>query len=617
MLGRAVILAAGTLMISGVAVGQTADTPTSLAKAEAHVQSQAEARVGTPGSKAEPLAPSEVQGPPPDAPAAIVPAMEPAALTSPSALPEALPAASANVAPDPVLIEVRRALAAPRGRESAADAADRAALAAFYAGETAAIQWTDAQGFTGRGESVMAEIRKADDWGLRSSAFDLPAASGGLVGAEARADAEIKIGLAILEYARHARGGRVDPLSLSDMYDRRLRVFEPGSLIKAAAASREPDRYLRDLHPKHAGFHNLQKALVIARAAAAAPQVASPEPETEPEARPQRKTSTARPSRPPSAAETIARIVSNMERWRWMPDDLGKFHVWNNLPEQMTVVFNDGNPVFTERVIVGKPDTATPNFTANMQFIVFQPEWGVPPGIKNNEIGPLLRRASAEGNNWFSSNGRTPSSVLARQGLRVSVGGRVVNPDSINWSAVDINRFDFIQPAGKSNVLGVAKFLFPNKHHVYMHDTPHKHLFGSATRTYSYGCIRVRDPIRFAEVLLGHDKGWSPERVRSMVPRGGQVTLSTPIPVHTVYFTAVADADGKLRTFSDFYRVDSRVASAIEGRTVAVASRGQAPAAEQAGSGRVAQRVKGERKQAERRTTTASASNPFAGLFGN
>ncbi len=401
------------------------------------------------------------------------------------------------------------------------------------------------------------------------------------------------------------------------MYDRKPQVYEPGSLIKAATSSREPDRYLRELHPRHAGFRNLQKALVIARAAAAAPPVVPSASEAEPAAEGPRGKSKAKRVAAPSAAETIMRIVANMERWRWMPDDLGDFHVWNNLPEQITVVFNAGKPVFTERVIVGKPDTATPNFTANMQYVVFQPEWGVPPGIKNNEIGPLLRRASVEGSNWFSSSGRTASSVLARQGLRVSVGGRVVNPDSINWSAVDINRFDFVQPAGQGNVLGVAKFLFPNKHHVYMHDTPHKHLFNSSTRTFSYGCIRVRDPVRFAEVLLGHDKGWSPERVRSMVPRGGQITLSNPIPVHTVYFTAVADEDGKLRTLGDLYGADSRVASALEGRSIAVASRGQSPAAEASGSGRVAQRVKGERKQVERRTTTASASNPFAGLFGN
>jgi murein L,D-transpeptidase YcbB/YkuD len=339
--------------------------------------------------------------------------------------------------------------------------------------------------------------------------------------------------------------------------------------------------------------------------------------EVEPAAEGPRGKSKAKRGATPSAAETVTRIVANMERWRWMPDDLGSFHVWNNVPEQMTTVFKDGKAIFSERIVVGKPDTATPNFSANMQFVIFQPEWGVPPGIKNNEIGPLLRRASAENNSWFGGSGRTPSTVLARHGLRVSVGGQVVNPDSINWSSVDINRFNFIQPSGPTNVLGVVKFRFPNKHDVYMHDTPQKHLFNASRRAFSHGCMRVRDPVRFAEVLLEHDKGWSSERVRSMVPRGGHITLSTPIPVHNVYFTAIADEDGKVRTLGDLYGADGRVASALEGRAVAVASRGQSPEAEQSGGGRVAQRVKGERKKTERRTTTASASNPFAGLFGN
>ncbi len=627
MLGRAVLLAAGTLLISGVATAQTTMTPTTTAKAEAPPQSRAETRLPVAQAEPDPLTPSEVQGPPPAAPPAIAPASETATTPTPAAAATPSPVASPDSAagaapavatPDPVVLQIRDALAGQRSRENAADAADRRALSAFYAADGAAVHWTDTQGFTPLAASLMSEIAKADDWGLKASAFTLPSLPAGPLGATARADAEIKLGLAILKYGRHARGGRVDPLSLSKMYDRKPQVYEPGSLIKAATASREPDRYLRGLHPRHAGFRNLQKALVATRAATAGPASSPPTTETEAPttAKSARGKSKAKQSAPSSRAETIMRIVANMERWRWMPDDLGSFHVWNNVPEQTTTVLKDGKSVFSERIVVGKPDTATPNFSANMQFVIFQPEWGVPPGIKNNEIGPLLRRASADNGGWFGGNGRTPSTVLARHGLRVSVGNRVVDPDSVNWSSVDINRFNFIQPSGPTNVLGVVKFRFPNKHDVYMHDTPQKHLFNASTRAFSHGCMRVRDPVRFAEVLLAHDKGWSPERVRGMVPRGGHITLTTQIPVHNVYFTAIADEDGKLRTLGDLYGADSRVASALEGRSIAVASRGQPPSAEPAAGGRVAQRVKGEHK-ASRGTTTAAASNPFAGLFGN
>ena len=173
--------------------------------------------------------------------------------------------------------------------------------------------------------------------------------------------------------------------------------------------------------------------------------------------------------------------------------------------------------------------------------------------------------------------------------------------------------------------LGVVKFRFPNKHDVYMHDTPERHLFNSGVRAFSHGCMRVQNPVRFAEVLLEHDKGWSADKVRSLVPHSNEVKLTTQIPVHNVYFTAVADETGKVRTAGDLYGSDSRVASALEGRSIAVASRAGepaagGPAAVADGNGDIPQRVKGEPRQGrqQRRTTASNQGfNPFAGLFGN
>ncbi len=637
MLGRAVMLAAGALLLTGSASAQDEAAGQSRTRAVTEVPAHGkEARLAP--AVPDPLTPPEVERPPLAAPAPVLEeptASSPAAAdtstpqappagdvaTTPAPQAPVAPTVSVATQPDPVLTDVRRRLATPRGREAGGDAADRAALTAFYAAENARVVWTDETGLTARAQKVIAEIAKADDWGLVASAFDLPRLPAGSPDVQARADAEIKLGMAILRYARHARGGRLDPQSVSKTLDRKPQVFEPRSLIQAAAAASAPDAYLRGLHPKHAGFRNLQKALVAARTTAAEPVVEQTPPD-EPSASDRKNRGKAgKQAKPaPSSSETIRRIVVNMERWRWMPDDLGAFHIWNNVPEQMTVAVKDGKVVFHERIVVGKPDTATPNFSANMRTVVFQPEWGVPPGIKNNEIGPLLRRASAESGGWFGSSGRPPSSVLARHNLRVVSNGQVLNPDSINWSQVDVNRFSFIQPSGPQNVLGVVKFMFPNKHDVYMHDTPQKHLFSSPVRTYSHGCMRVQNPVRFAEVLLEHDKGWSADRVRSMVPRGGEVRLTSEIPVHNVYFTAVADETGKLKTYSDLYGMDSRVASALEGRAVAIASRGEAVSGEAPASTRVSERVRGERPARQQRASAASGSqgtNPFAGLFGN
>jgi murein L,D-transpeptidase YcbB/YkuD len=264
-----------------------------------------------------------------------------------------------------------------------------------------------------------------------------------------------------------------------------------------------------------------------------------------------------------------------------------------------------------------------------MKFVIFHPTWGVPSGIKNNELAPHLRRASPVSNDFFSffdgGGGRSASRVLERfGGLVPTYNGRPVNPDSVDWSRVDINRFSFTQPPGARNVLGVVKFRFPNKHDVYMHDTPERHLFNGASRAFSHGCMRVQNPMRMAEVILDYDRGWSPDRVRSMVDSRSSttdVTLEKRVQVHIAYFTAIAEDDGKVRYVRDLYGLDSRVASALEGRRVEVAARAdQTSKVEPSSSEETPRRSSSRRREAQRRRqpappARASNSNPFAGLF--
>jgi len=149
--------------------------------------------------------------------------------------------------------------------------------------------------------------------------------------------------------------------------------------------------------------------------------------------------------------------------------------------------------------------------------------------------------------------------VLERHNLRVSYNGRPVDASQVDWSQVDIRRFTFIQPSGAANVLGAVKFRFPNKHDIYMHDTPQRELFEKPVRAFSHGCMRVDNPGRLAELLLEEDKGWPAAQVQRMLAGGynNQVELNRQIPVHVTYFTAVVGDDGQVKYFGDIYGHDS------------------------------------------------------------
>jgi hypothetical protein len=147
--------------------------------------------------------------------------------------------------------------------------------------------------------------------------------------------------------------------------------------------------------------------------------------------------------------------------------------------------------------------------------------------------------------------------------------GKVIKPSSINWYKADIRNYDVYQPSGPGNALGQMKFTFPNKHMVYMHDTQNKGLFDASQRTFSHGCVRVRNPQRLAETLLSIDKEWSPERVAELLkgePRENGVELSQQVPVHITYFTAEVDDDGDVTTEEDVYGHEKRITLALQGK---------------------------------------------------
>ncbi|MFZ1106191.1 MAG: L,D-transpeptidase family protein [Hyphomicrobiaceae bacterium] len=468
----------------------------------------------------------------------------------------ALPAKWADLgraAPTPAEIAARRHLSELASRPGGVHAEDLAAATAFYA--HSGLLWVTEDGFSQRGNAVISEIRKADDWGLRARDFALPRLPAAAVSPDAAAAAEIAVTLAVLKYARHARGGRFGDLSkVSKVLDYKPPVRRGSEVLAEIAGSYSPDAYLRSLHPQHEQFGALRRLLLKLRG---------------PNAQ-----SSADPGRESAAkAVTLARIVINMERWRWLPPDLGEFYVWNNVPEFLTRVVRRGETVHTDKIVAGQPDWVTPAFSADMKMIVFHPSWGMPDGIRRKELWPRLRETSQGGGLLSIFTGSQSSkALLDRYNLQVTYQGRPIDPDKVDWSTANIGAYEFRQPPGPTNPLGKLKFMFPNKHDVYMHDTTasERDLFGKSYRGFSHGCMRVSDPRRLAVILLGQDKGWSEEQVESLLNGGTtrEVKLTTRIPVHMTYFTAMVDGQGNLQTFADLYGLDARMGAILFGGKV-------------------------------------------------
>lgn len=552
--------------------------------------------------------------------------------------PAALPADSANtpstsvaaVPAIPTVIDAVRTALADKTLTGSAHGDDIAALQKFYAGRQVPL-WVVDGAFSDGAKSAISEMKKADDFGLEASAFVVPElASGAAV--DAQGQTEAKIALSIMKYARFARGGRVEPVQMSSMLDVKLDIKDPNVVVAELAATATPDAVLRGLHPKHPEFEGLRQALLKARGPTAAAEPIDPalliklpagktlkpgaqhedaallrqrlkvpansegndrlfdeqlvlalkafqesngiKPTGQLTAKTRNALNAEAEPKVADPKRDVDRILVNMERWRWLPEDLGALYVMNNVPEFMTKLVKGGTPIFEERIIVGLPTWPTPMLTDSMERLVFNPEWGVPDGIKVKELLPRLKRASSQYSGGFfdqifSGGSSGGARVLAAYGLKPSINGRPIDANAVDWNRVDIRRYSFVQPAGGQNPLGNVKFMFPNTHDVYMHDTSSRSLFAQSRRALSHGCIRVQNPRKLAEIILAEDKGWSPEKVASQYGGGtNDVVLDKPIPVYLVYFTARPGPDGKVTTYSDLYGHDSRLMSALSGKPV-------------------------------------------------
>jgi L,D-transpeptidase YcbB len=252
-----------------------------------------------------------------------------------------------------------------------------------------------------------------------------------------------------------------------------------------------------------------------------------------------------------SADIRTRQIARNLERWRRLPKDLGNRYIAVNVPDFMLEVVENDRPVMDMKVVVGKimQKRTTPTFSASMKYIVLNPYWNVPKTIAEKELLPLSRRNPA----YFARNNFTIR--------RIPIGVKQVpDPNSTDGSLIPVKTYEYLlrQGPGPKNALGRVKFMFPNDHSVYLHDTPSKDLFNRTVRAFSHGCIRIEKPIDLAEYLLqGTPKG-SRDAILATFKRNKEQTvwLPEPIPVHIQYWTAWIADDGSLQFRNDIYGYD-------------------------------------------------------------
>lgn len=506
--------------------------------------------------------------------------------TLPVAEPEAAAArAEAAVSPpSPIQLALRDAVAgmksapvaraAPGQTPAAALRQEREAVASFYEARDFSPLWIAAEAFTPAARAALARIERAREDGIDLAQHQRPTLDA--AAPEAMARAELALSLAVVGYARQASGVRVTPRSIGHV-SARPAIASPEDVLTTVPVAQDAGETLAGYNPPQPGYRALREKLVELRrerlpvattrispgrvlkigmkdprvplvrarfgidAAADNPggelvydtRVASAVADFQ--------RANGLPANGALTARTIAllsggdparlerEILASMEKWRWAPRDMGRTHIEVNIPDFRARLVRDGKTVHAMRVIVGKAETPTPVFSDSMSYMVVNPSWHIPQSI--------VRKQLAQDPGYYARNGYE----VVRRGKNVFVR----------------------QPPGPRNALGAVKFMFPNDHAVYLHDTPARRLFSASKRAFSHGCVRVEQPFRFAEALLP-ETGWSEKRLRALLGRGERtIRFNENVPVHLMYFTAFVDDEGKMQLRDDLYGLSRRLQAAL------------------------------------------------------
>lgn len=478
--------------------------------------------------------------------------------------------------------------------------------------------WVDGHGLRPHGESLLAALGESSDDGLEPGTYLPPPLGEAMRDSVAFSDAihlknrrrfiqlDVALTEGILRYAQHLSQGRVRPETLSRQWlawpSASARDI-PAELAEALIDNRL-ETYIKSLHPKGQAYRSLRKALqqyeTIKKSGgwptlAPGPTLRIGDQGARVDALMRRLKITEDLSIDAPAAQRgydtgmeaavkrfqrrhglavdglvgkrtryelnipveqrISQLQLNMERWRWLPDNLGDRYLMVNIPAFALHVVDDATRVATMRAIVGKKRRQAPIMSGRMTYLEFNPYWNIPRKIARKDILP---RAVVD------------PGYLARQGIRVFDGwdhqARELDPTSIAWRNISTRHFPYRlrQEPSTVNALGQIKFMFPNRHSVYIHDTPGKALFNRQERSLSSGCVRVETPLALAQYLL-KDQGWDHGRMEAAIAQGQRetVVLGRPIAVHLVYFTAWTDADGTMNFREDIYGRDRDLLLAI------------------------------------------------------
>ena len=516
----------------------------------------------------------------PDAVGALPPKSSPGAggeeaPTNPAITPAPAAAVSPGVAPapvitDPVADQLRGLLQGDKART---------AFEPFYSARNYAPLWITDGKANERAQAAMAYLAGVDADGLDPADYPVPDFTS-LTDPAAIADAEVKLSLAVANYAHHAQVGRVHWTRVSGDIFYELKPSAPADVLASLAATNDIAAALAAYEPQAVGYLELKAKLAELRTnmtGGKAPIADGPalkvgtQDERVPQLRERLGVTGDGLIFDKALAEAVKKfqqdnnlkatgvltaatldllngrhsrrpidlVIANMERWRWTPHDLGKTYVLVNLPDYMLYVVRNGQQVWATKIVDGKPETPTPIMTAEMKSITINPTWNIPDTIAAKEYLPLMRQ---------------DSTILERMGLTVTH-----NRD---------NTIHISQPPGPNNALGQLRFNFPNKFLVYQHDSNEKYLFSKPVRDSSHGCMRVENPVKYAEVLLAIARpreGYTEDRIRSMFGTSEiEVRLPFFIPVHVTYQTAFVDKDGKLQFRDDIYGRDKALLAILK-----------------------------------------------------
>jgi murein L,D-transpeptidase YcbB/YkuD len=523
-----------------------------------------------------------------------------ATATAPAAEPAKEPVkAASNVPPaDQPVAERLRDLLGTKSLRYFDRKNERAAVEKFYSTREYAPQWTQAGKLTDSGKGVVARLKDAAAEGLNPTDYPVPDFASA-TSPDQLAEAELKLTASMLDYARQAQSGRMhwSQVSADILYPEH--PTDPAEVLANISTAKDASVALDSYNPPHKLYKELKAKLAELRGQGDGPviQIAegpalafkaatkkqgevAPEDPRVPQLRAKlgiaenpdgtqydakvaaavRKFQEGADLKPtgvlddrtvkainsPKRDRHIDTVIVNMERWRWLPRQLGAASVGNayvilNIPDFTLKVMQNGAQVWNTRVVTGKPGNhATPLLTETMKFITVNPTWNVPPSIIYNEYLPALQQ---------------DPTVLQRMGLRLERN----RDGSIHIS----------QPPGEANALGRIRFNFPNKFLVYQHDTPDKQLFARDERAFSHGCMRVQNPDQYASTLLNivmPNEHYTPEKIRSMYGRSEiDLKFPTPLPVNITYQTAFVDDAGKLQIRKDVYGRDATMLSLLKG----------------------------------------------------